>query len=370
VGIRRGRARDATEIPVVNPLLPPAATCHPSGIGARWAVLLLGLGACARPDGEATVGDTDSAASGELLIEQIGLSDSSLGESALIVGPDGTSVLLDVGNDAHADDIRAALDTRLGARTVDWIVLTHAHADHIGGFDALGDLTVRGGVVSRGAYDLGPDANRDEWDEVAATDRPRIDLCTGTDGVAAACDGWELDLGGGATFRVDWVDGWADGAAMDVGDDDENARSLGGTVEWGPFAYVWGGDTTGGGKGTPDMEGFLLDRLDLPVADVLHLDHHGIDSATADAWVEQLLPDDGADHNALVGATGLYLSAPDDDVLDRVTDRLGDGRIWATATGMTAGHDERLEVVGGSVTVRVAAGGARYTVQDVAFSAE
>ncbi|MFN7145431.1 MAG: MBL fold metallo-hydrolase, partial [Myxococcota bacterium] len=313
---------------------------------------------------------------GELYIEQIGLGAGTIGEAALLVGPEGTAVLLDVGNDAHADAVAEAVERATGSRRVDWIVLTHFHADHVGGMDDLG-VEVTRGVVTRGDLDRTDDANADEWDEVTALRAvlPFVDLCEG-EGVATGCPGLAgpgvsegpgvLALGEGAELRVLVADGFTvtDTGVAAFGElgADENARSLGGIVRWGDFVYWWGGDLTGGGKGTPDVEGWLAgvlpaDALPPEGVDVAHLHHHGISSSTSAAWAARLFPGDthGA---AIVGATGAYLDAPSDEALATVGPRLGDGLVWATENGWTATTDDRLHVAHGSVVVRVAADGA------------
>jgi glyoxylase-like metal-dependent hydrolase (beta-lactamase superfamily II) len=66
---------------------------------------------------------------GELFYGQLGLGGLTMGESALLVGPDGTSVLLDVGNDSHADDVARAAQEWTGAAAVDHVVVTHFHGN-------------------------------------------------------------------------------------------------------------------------------------------------------------------------------------------------------------------------------------------------
>lgn len=316
-------------------------------------------------------------APGELVVEQIGLDGLAIGEAALVVGPSGDAVLIDVGNDRHADEVDAAIARHGRAPT--WAVLTHYHADHVG---ALDELDLDATLVTRGPFDLDARAaNAGEWAEVCASDLPRVDLCVGAAAApcdldepgapwpATSCEAWSLDLGDGATLEVLAANGWHDDEAFALGHDDEedeNARSLVGVVRWGDFRYVFAGDLTGGGKDTPDVEGWLAPRLaadGLDGADVLHLAHHGIRSSTGDAWADALLPDDGAVRHAVVGATGAYLAAPADEVLERVAPRLGGGRVWATDAGMLAGSDDALTVVGGSVLVRVADGGASARVE-------
>ena len=275
-----------------------------------------------------------------LLIERIQLGSRSLGESTLVVGPDGTTVLIDVGNDAHDDEVTEAL----AGRIPDVTVITHLDADHVGG---LSDLDHHGTVVWRGG-----EASTREWtdpiDQVALCD-PDCALP------------WTLDLGDGATLTIHVANATLpDGRSMAV--DEENARSLVGTVRYGDFLFLWGGDLTGGGKDTADVESFVAANLELDGrVDVLHLNHHGIRSSTNDAWVDRWLPGE-ATRNALVGANRAYLSAPGDEVVERVAPRLGEGRIWVNTPGSLADAHPACVDVDGSVQVRIDEGGATYSL--------
>jgi hypothetical protein len=349
----RGHVRDCLVVLVTLPLL---AACR-SEAPAVWAP-------------------------GELYVEQLDLGGGTIGEAALIVGPDGTRVLVDVGNDAHADAVASAVLRATSTADVHWIVLTHYHADHIGGMDELA-IGVTEGVITRGAYDLGEDANAEEWAEVVALreQMPFFDLCSGTGTAASGCPGLAggtgavpgvLALGEGAELRIVVADGFTAGAAFEgLGGsvaDDENARSLGGTVRWGEFVYWWGGDLTGGGKGTPDLEGWLADVLpeaEMPEdgVDVAHLHHHGLSSSTNARWAERLFPTGATSRSAIVGATGAYIDAPSEEALAEVTPRIGEGFVWATENGWTATTDARLRVAHGPVIVRVQAGVAGHTVE-------
>lgn len=55
------------------------------------------------------------------------------GDALVIVAPDRRSMVVDVGPAGYAPGSVASMVRRLGARTVDLLVFTHPHADHVGG---------------------------------------------------------------------------------------------------------------------------------------------------------------------------------------------------------------------------------------------
>ena len=63
---------------------------------------------------------------------QIYALDVGQGDSALIITPEGKSILIDAGTPQAADEVVTALRKR-DVRSLDLAVATHPHADHIGG---------------------------------------------------------------------------------------------------------------------------------------------------------------------------------------------------------------------------------------------
>ena len=91
------------------------------------------------------------------------------GASTLLVAPSGESLLYDAGygppnamNDRDAKRIAAAAQAA-GLKKIDYFVLSHYHADHVGGLPALAKM------IPIGRY-------FDHGDTVEEVDRPRLDL--------------------------------------------------------------------------------------------------------------------------------------------------------------------------------------------------
>ncbi len=401
-------------------------------------------------DGEGEAGGPDQPADpgtlapwpGELTILQLHLTGVMLAESAIVVGPDGTTVLLDAGSVFHAADIRGALaevnaairewpgdghgngngngpeDDGPADGDVDWLVLTHYHADHEGGVEPLllgpDAITIRKGVVSRGPYDIGAAAGsiayRSACDALGQrlSDDQRYELCVGDERApceilgggspwpASSCPGLlagdlegpapaepepaYIGLGEGARMNFVGADGFfatpagiqdsrAAGVEIGyVGSNEENARSIWGVISFGDFTYTFGGDLTGDGAGTPAVEGFLaaLDPppADLPAtgADVMHAHHHGSDTSNSVAMVDRLMPLDGAARNAVIGTGPAYLSNPKREVVERLLSHTQGGAVWAPEKGAISGAGDFLIQTRAPVVVRTQDAGARYLV--------
>lgn len=368
---------------------------------ALGAALSLLVGCSSRPAYRADP-PLDLAPSDRLRIVQIELRGPSIGISTLVMGPDGTSVLIDVGNDAHADKVLDALDRHTGERAVDWILLSHAHADHLGAVDKLAPhLEVRRGVIHRGFVNLDRRAaNISETTELCevAEDWPLLGLCDqalppdcdlrtpavqrgpedcaglGRGALPGSPDAGRshLPLGAGATLELVFADGYgvgSDGARVagpEIPHDtsaSENARSLAGFITTGTFTFWFGGDLTGGGKDTPDVETFVVGLPDLPTPDVVQLHHHGIRSSTNAAFVQAFFPLDGRSRSALVGANRTYIGAPNRRIVRDLAPRLGDGLIWAPRVGSRAPRHEALCNAREEIVIDVDVRSGRYRIE-------
>lgn len=354
------------------------------------------------------------------------------GEAALLVGADGTIVVIDVGNSNHDDELRTAireLNTQwltpargYPARApleVDWVILTHFHADHIAAFDALTSgadaLTITRGVVHRGFVDVGAGVNESDFQKVCTKLRgvlaaKNVSLCTaspesactvGPRSPASGCPGLLLGdlsrsdddallqpsfipLGNGARLELLGANGFAlqsssvvAGPGFGVTDvNEENARSVVGLVRHGAFRLLFAGDLSGSGAaGEPDVESFVMQSHASTFGslgvDVAHANHHARKTSSNLNWVQTAAPLDGRSRNVIAGINTAYVNSPHQEVLDAwlMGGRLGAGRFVVTKRAPAAGTSPLLIDANGRVVVQTVQQGDGYWLQSAAWPA-
>ncbi len=371
----------------------------PSGDGGIDAARV-DAGSCAPPPAAPT--SPLRPAPGELFYAQLGLGGLSIGESAILVGPDGTIVVVDVGNDSHDDDVASALSELTGATVVDDIVITHFHSDHGDGLTGLlGRITLSGRIVHRGFTDFTAAANDTTiqaiCDATAARPGAGLGLCVAASAPPCAPGSWvgtypvvdcaalasaDRALGGGAMLDFVAANGFIGADRYDTAvspfltsdSNGENARSVVAVVRHGAFRMLLAGDLTGGGSVTDDVESFYASRLgaaaglDARGVDVLHASHHGRNTSSNATWVDRLLPSDGRSRNAVMGVSTAHVGSPHAEVLMTLlaSGRLGGGAAWTTRvapTGSTAAG--LIDAGGGRLLLSTLEGGAAYAIQAV-----
>lgn len=228
--------------------------------------------------------------------------DVGQGDAAVILTPGGRAVVVDVGprNDRFDAGRRVVVPflERLGVRRVEALVISHGHADHVGGAPALLQrLPVSVAVepeapISEAAY-------FDFLDALAAS---------GTHWVAGR-PGLEFELDS-VRFRVLHPDTAWGGWSADVNDD-----SVVLLVEYAGFRAVLAGDA---GVAAEEALRSRIGRVDL-----LKVGHHGSRTSSGGPWLSELSP-----RLAIVSVGANNYGHPAPEVLDR----LGAHRasIWRT----------------------------------------
>lgn len=224
--------------------------------------------------------------SAEMIVEFI---DVGQGDAILIITPKGISILIDSGPTESGD----AVLRRLKAHDIgqlDLLILTHTDADHLGavpeimlGLDGVagsgddisfkrvlhdGWLDFRNTAIARRVNELLKDqARTPSPGKLSSYDVPDL-------GVSL-----EILASGGAT---------ADQIASSEARNHANARSIVALLCLESFCGLLGGDITGGGMGTPDIETAISQSLQ-PLAWV-KVPHHGSRSSSNRALVNATKP--------------------------------------------------------------------------------
>ncbi len=262
---RRGEA-PAAELGLV----PGAATTSPAGAAGVAARRLLrprlfGGGALAILVAATLLTQPDGA------IHVIAL-DIGQGDAILVIAPDGTTMLVDGGPDPERTLRELGRALPFHRRTIDLLVLTHPHQDHVAGLvDVLGRYRVRTVVDPGRAFD-NPTYRRFQAD---AAREPGATLLLGRAGMTFALDP-------STSLRLLFPS--ADDAAAPLPDDDINNASVVMLLEHGPFRALLTGDAE------LPVEAALLARGEIGPVTVLKVGHHGSRSSTSEELLAAARP--------------------------------------------------------------------------------
>lgn len=200
---------------------------------------------------------------------KIHMLDVEQGDSLLIITPERKSVLIDAGTAGSGERVLAALK-RQGVNSLDLVIATHPHADHIGGLNK-----VLAAVPARMFLDSGQAHPTATYEKLLLTVKEKIGELT----VARAGQEFELDNG----IKLE-VLGPQEPLLDNVRGSDENANSVVLRLTFKDFRMLFTGDSE-----EETEERLLASQADLR-ADVLKVAHHGSQYATSKEFLARVRP--------------------------------------------------------------------------------
>jgi len=201
---------------------------------------------------------------------RVSVLDIGQGDSILVEGPTGITMLVDGGRSGQTDLAQVGHELGLFDRSINLVVETHPDSDHIGGLPAIFGRYSVGAFMEPGI----PDSTNASAALAAAADAE-----PGVEHIIAR-RGMRIDLGGGAYADVLYPD--RDPSKMDT-----NNGSVTMHVVYGSTSFMLTGDL-------PSPVEDWLTQLDagdgeLPT-NVLKAGHHGSKYSTDDGWLAALHP--------------------------------------------------------------------------------
>lgn len=328
----------------------------------------------AREAQAAGVCGTGTWTSGNLEIHHINIGQ---GDATLIVSPAGKSLLFDAGESTWNSSTKAQIigpyiGTVLGCKSLDYVLISHFHLDHIGyaGYGGLWHL------VEKQGFSVGTTLVRNYQNYLGDTSGTFTNWKAYLEGAGqaklhpvTALEGTgQVNLGANVSVNILALDG--NGALLpgnfqgDSHPPSENDYSIGAVLSYGQFDEWIGGDLSGayevGGFGYTYHDIELGAAPEIGDVDVYRVNHHGSAHSSSATFISQLDPEISI---LSLGNSNSY-GHPAQPVMDRL---LGTSTVYMTQRG---DPDTNIgnAIVAGHVVIKTS-NGLHYTVNGTAFTA-
>jgi beta-lactamase superfamily II metal-dependent hydrolase len=218
--------------------------------------------------------------------------DTEGGQSTLFVSPTGQSVVIDTGNAGTRDPDRIMEAVKAaGVTQIDYLVVTHYHGDHVGGFPELSKRIPIAHIVDHGPT-VQPEQKHEIYDAAVAKG-PHIVPKPGDKLPVTGID-WTFVSVAGKTLKTNMAGApaagrpnpyCADFKPKDIQTDLENAQSTGSVIAYGKFRTIDLGDLLW------NVEGDLMCPTNhIGTVDLYLTTHHGLDWSNSKVVVYALQP--------------------------------------------------------------------------------
>jgi beta-lactamase superfamily II metal-dependent hydrolase len=204
---------------------------------------------------------------------EIHVIDVGQGDCFLIVSPSGKKVLIDGGDTGKGLKVILPYLLSHGISSIDYVIASHFHADHIGGLDEVINGLGGSWKISVTAYDRGGTYNSKAFQEYIASvgDKRKTIL---PDQI--------IDLGDGVTLKCIASNGYVPSGKVYYGDD-ENALSVVLLLKYHTFDMYFGGDIN------LSIEPYLV--FYAADVDIYKVSHHGSSTSSSLTLLNTLKPE-------------------------------------------------------------------------------
>lgn len=219
----------------------------------------------------------------------------SIGDATLIHLSNGKTILIDAGEASQGTSYVVPYIRSQNITHINFVIATHYHADHIGGIPAVLSNFDVDSVLDRG-YSFDSQPYIYYYNAVRGKRR-------------AVARGDTLWLAEGAFVACVAVNG--NGIVPDLTNpNNENDLSAAFHIKFGKFDLFVGGDLTGGGSGTYDIESRIAN--DVGMVEVYKVNHHGSNTSSNNYFLSVIRP------IVSVISVGNYVGLPSDTVCARL----------------------------------------------------
>ena len=281
-------------------------------------------------------GTVSGLADGKL---QIHFMDVGQGDGAILISPQGETVLFDTGKRNNCD-LPVSYLQQLGISKIDYLVASHYHDDHIGCVtDVLSDFPLQ-----QAAYDRGGNYSSATFQNYVTTVGSKRQTATAGTTIT-------LDSGSANPVRIEFAAVNGNG----VSTTNENDLSVVAVVRFGSFDAVIAGDLSGFKTGSyEDIETSVAPKVGQ--VEVYKVDHHGSQYSSNDVWLATIKPKIGI----ISTGVGNKYGHPTPECLERLH-AAGVKTYW-TEVGEGVEPEPAFDVVGKNIVVEAAPGDSTFTV--------
>jgi competence protein ComEC len=280
----------------------------------------------------------------KLLIHHIAVGQ---GDSTFIRTPKGLTILIDGGVPSRGrNEILPVLQNCYKLSSLDYVVLTHFDLDHQGGLTEV----LQGMPVKKAVYDPGDRVNGKNDDPKSVNGKYRK-AANDTKKRKIPVVGYSsIRVPSGDPVKIEFVavaGKLSGGGKVDILDNkgepkDDNAVSIAMVFRFMKFDYFIGGDLTGGGDGTPDVETPVADLVG--DVDVLHANHHGSKTSNNEHFLNQLKAENVIISVGEGGMNNKY-KLPTAEVVERMHNTSAIKNIFMTAKGESEAREAFLKKI-------------------------